>query len=122
MRTRLFALFLVVLLLWSGFMPGERGMSTATAGVAQVEAHAPSMGDLAKPTPAAQVNAHLADDLPVQGHAEPLADLQAVLMDRTSAPATGLTMVRPRPYAALARLAPYLDGLQRPPCATPFVA
>ena len=120
MSTRFFTAILVVVLLWTGFIPGQRAMSTATAGVGQIEG--PSLGELSKQFPAEQVIAHAADELPVPGHAETLADLQAVLTDRTTAPTTRLTMVLPRPYAALARLGPYLDGPQRPPCADSSVA
>jgi len=51
-----------------------------------------------------------------------VADQPGLFLVGPSAHAPALTMTRPKPYASASLMPPYLDGPQRPPCATPLVA
>lgn len=62
------------------------------------------------------------DGQPAQAQAETLADQLGLFLVGPSAHTPALTMTRPEPYASASLTPPYLDGPQRPPCATPFVA
>lgn len=57
-----------------------------------------------------------------QAAEEGVVDLVGLLPTNTGAPSTLLLMSWPGPYAALAWMAPYLDGPQRPPRATLLLA
>ena len=57
-----------------------------------------------------------------QAAEEGVVDLVGLLPTDAGAPSTLLLMSWPGPYAALAWIAPYLDGPQRPPRATLLLA
>ena len=81
-----------------------------------------SPGSLPQPVRDGSIDDHHLDDQPGQTLAEGALDPLPLLMARPTAGVPTLTMSRPRPYATASWLAPYLDGPQRPPCATPLVA
>lgn len=120
MPSRLIAFFLALVMCWSGFMIQDQPGAVATVAIE----HAESQGSIEPEAPLSSGSAHERQfgELPASGPAETLADLQTLLMDGAPAPESGLLMARPGPYAALTPPAPYLDALQRPPCATPVVA
>lgn len=119
MPSRVFAFLLALVLLCSGF---SGPVPVDAAGLAQ-GATVAAADSGPEPLTGAPMDEHHPVDVSAQPCAETLADgQQALLMVGAPAPMSGLRMARPRPYAAPARLAPYLDGPQRPPCTGANVA
>lgn len=112
---RVIALFLALLLCWSGFATQEQAVALASASSDQVEV------GLADQAPQPTEEDHLGDR-PGHAQVEGALDFPALVMTLPSAAVPFLTMARPGPYARAAWLAPHLDGPQRPPCATRILA
>ncbi|MEF7612430.1 hypothetical protein V4F39_00820 [Aquincola sp. MAHUQ-54] len=117
MLPRVLTFFVAFMLFWFGLAaPEPVAAAAAPEAAAQVET---SLAGVEQGSPGHE---RAAGDPPgekpfVQLHAEGAADVPALLPVRPAADAPTLTMGRPRPYATAAWLAPYLDGLQRPPAA-----
>lgn len=119
MPSRVFACLLALVLLCTGFSSPVTAEAASSVGRDLVALAA--VGELEQPGGGPRDDHHPID-ASAQACAETLADgQQALLMDGASAPTSTLCMARPRPYAASSRLAPYLDGPQRPPCAGQLV-
>jgi len=112
MPNRVLSLLLAFVMLWSGFAVQEHALSTLTTD---------ALWSLAAPDATAE-DGSTADpqrnDRPAQAQIESLADGQVLLSEGTETPLPALTMARPRAQAASDWVAPWLDGLQRPPCVT----
>jgi hypothetical protein len=119
MPPRVLALLFALVLFWSGFTTQEQAVLFASANSGQVDS---VPGDFPQPVHDGSIDDHHLDDQPGQTLAEGAMDPLPLLMARPAAGIPTLTMSRPRPYAMAAWLAPYLDGPQRPPCATHLVA
>ena len=119
MPPRVFALFLALVLFWSGFTTQEQAISFASSNLGQVNS---VPGELPQPVHDGSIDDHHLDDQPGQTLAEGAMDPLPLLTTGPAAAVPALTMSRPSPYAMAAWLAPYLDGPQRPPCAAPLVA
>ena len=121
MISKIAALLLALVMLWSGSLVQEQAMALATACAEDVDAR--SSSEPSKCLPVGLANLHPAEELPAQGHAaEAAADLQAILADGIRLQTPVLAMAQPDPYAGLERLSPYLDGPQRPPCVRTLTA
>jgi hypothetical protein len=120
MPSRAIALLLAFVLFWSGFATDEQAVSIAVMNAEQLEAR--SAGDPANRLHDGTIEDHDRDSLHAQAHAESVTELPGLFLAPAEAPAPELAMAPPRPYTAPARSAPYLDGPQRPPCATALVA
>lgn len=123
MPSRALAFVLVLVLLCSGFVTPEQGVPLVNDGAPN--ASAPF--DLQQQVDGAAVDDQRLADLAAQVHAETLtaetpAEMQALLKDCAQPPLAEQSTPRYRPYVALERAAPYLDGPQRPPCATALIA
>lgn len=116
MSTRAFSLLLSLVLLCVGFTGQAHAVTGTVAAAVQTDAVSP--GALPEHPTGVPIGEHHPLDLSAQPCAETVADGQALLLDGAQAPLSALAMARPRPYAAPARLAPYLDGPQRPPSAS----
>lgn len=116
MPSRVVPFLLAFLLLWSGFTTQERAVSFASSNVEQADVGL--AGELQQRVHEGSVEDHHLDDQPAQAQTESVMDLQALFPARVDEPAFALTMARPRPYAVTTWLEPYLEGPQRPPCAT----
>jgi hypothetical protein len=119
MPPRVVALFLALVLFWSGFTTQEQAVLFASANIKQGYS---VPGDLPQPVDDGSIDDHHLDDQPGQMLAEGAMELLPLLMTQPAAGVPTLTMPRPRPYAMAAWLEPYLAGPQRPPCATHLVA
>ena len=64
------------------------------------------------------VDDHVIDDQPAQPHPEPMLDLAALLESRPVRLGSSPTLSCPRRPALAILLPSYLEGPQRPPCAT----
>lgn len=121
MPSRVIALLLAFVLFWSGFTTYEQAVLVEVTNAEQVDVR--SADGLANGLLDGVIDDHHLHDLPAaQAHAESVTDLPDLLLAPAEAPAPGLAMAPPRPYASRARMTPYLDGPQRPPCATALVA
>lgn len=120
MPSRVIAILLAFVLFWSGFTTYEQAVLVEVTNAEQVDVR--SADGLANGLPDGAIGDHHLHDLPAQAHAESVTDLPDLFLAPPEAPAPGLAMAPPRPYASRARMAPYLDGPQRPPCATALVA
>ena len=119
MFLRAVAFFLVLALAWAGIAAQDSAATLSASAVGgEVECvqlsadtqHKNAGGD--RPI----------DGQPMQAQAETLADQPGLFLVGPSAHPPALTMTRPKPYASACLVPPYLDGPQRPPCATPLVA
>lgn len=119
MPPRVLALFLALVLFWSGFTTQEQAVLFASSNIEQ-GLGAP--GYLPPPVHEGSIDDHHLDDQPGQTLAEGAMDPLPLLTTRLDARVPALTMSRPRPYVLAAWLAPCLAGPQRPPCATHLVA
>ena len=117
MFLRAVAFILVLTLAWVGIATQDNAAPFATAG-AEVDCVQANNDAQSKNTDGERP----IDGQPVQAQAETLADQPGLLRVCPSAHAPALTMTRPKPYASASLTPPYLDGPQRPPCATPLVA
>ena len=109
---RVAALFLILVVLWSGFATRERAVPAAMAGADQ--AVVVSAGGSVQTLDDGSVSDDCID-LPSQAHAESVPDLPDLLVAPANEPAPVRGIARPHPYAASTWLPPYLDGPQRPP-------
>lgn len=66
--------------------------------------------------------AHPLDPAHAQGHGEGAGDSQELLRTHPAEPPVLLARDRHGPFVEAMRRAPYLDGLQRPPCLTRITA
>ncbi|MDO9313903.1 MAG: hypothetical protein Q7T97_05095 [Burkholderiaceae bacterium] len=121
MVSRLVALLVALVVFWSGFAAQETSITFSMANAEQ-QVDARSLGDPLDRMAGESANAQHPDELPAPACAEAQADLPAILTDGVLLPAPLLVMARPRPYAAITRLSPDLDGPQRPPCAHALIA
>lgn len=116
MPTRALAFLLAFVLLWTGISGPQPAHALAAPDRAPLALSLPAEPAACTPTaPADEPPAAAPAESLAAGHAESLADPLALLMDGAPAPATALRMARPHPGAAPTRLAPFLDGLRRPP-------
>ena len=104
MNLRMFLLLMALLLVWSGHTV-DRPVG-ASASIAVTHHAVGSEGDVSS---GAQTT---------QAVEEGVVDLVGLLPTDADAPSTLLLMSWPGRYATRARIAPYLDGPQRPPRAT----
>ena len=117
MLLRVVAFFLALALAWTGIVAQDGATTFSWVGAepdcVQLNADAQPKGtDSDRPI----------DGQPVQAQAETLADQPGLFLVGPSTHTPALTMTRPEPYASASLTPPYLDGPQRPPCATPLVA
>jgi hypothetical protein len=120
MLHRVFALLVALVLFGSGLVGQERAIILA-ASTACEHVDAGPVEVVAQAARDGSAGGHACDD--ASDHAlEGAPDLPALMMALPHAAVPSLTMSRPGPYARAAWRAPYLDGPQRPPCATPLVA
>lgn len=105
MPSRVLAVFLALVLLWSGFTTFEAPHAAATV-LAEVEG---------QPAPAGSIEQHHLDDLPAQAQAEPMPELPALLATPPTMHDAAGTAGRPAGVLRAARSAPWLDGPLRPP-------
>lgn len=120
MLPRVIALLLALVTFWSGFVPQDAAASITPAAV--LLADAASAAELDTPVSDIPVDEQPVEELPAQALAEGAMDAPGLFRACPDTRIPALTMARPRPYAAVAWLAPYLDGPQRPPCASPRLA
>jgi len=117
MLLRAVAFLLAFALAWTGIAAHDSATTFSAADIwpdrVQLSADAqPKSTDTERPI----------DGQPVQAQAETLADQPGLVLAGPSTHLPALTMTRPKPYASASLMPPYLDGPQRPPCATPLVA
>ena len=118
MLSRAVAFFLVLALAWAGIATQDGATTFSAVGA---EADCAQLSADAK-QPKGIDNERPLDGQPVQAQAETVADQPGLFLVDPSAHTPALTMTRPKPYASASLTPPYLDGPQRPPCATPLVA
>lgn len=121
MVTRFIAVLLALVMSWSGSMVPEQAVASAMTHAEPVDVRLSGSEPTPRLSGGSMGDSH-PDSLTLQDHVETLADVSALLMDRPPAPAAMASMARPRAQAAPARLAPFLDGPQRPPCAPALIA
>ncbi|MBC7994250.1 MAG: hypothetical protein H7Z15_13560 [Rhizobacter sp.] len=112
---RAIAFFLVLALAWAGIATQDSATLSAVGGDVDCVQSADTQ-------PKSSGGERQIDGQPMQAQAETLADQPGLFLVGPSAHPPALTMTRPKPYASASLLPPYLDGPQRPPCATPLVA
>ncbi len=117
MFLRAVAFILVLALAWVGIATHDNATTFAT-----VSAEIDCVHVNAEAQPKTTDGERPFDGQPVQAQAETLADQPGLLRVGPSAYPPAVTMTRPKPYASASLTPPYLDGPQRPPCATPLVA
>ncbi len=107
MLLRAVALVLALVLSWPAFTAHGQAASAVATGAevaALATGHDGPVGD------------PLLDDA-ATAQAEGSPEIQALILAAAAAPLPPCGMAHPRPYAAAVRVAPYLDGPQRPPSA-----
>jgi len=114
MPVRAIAFLLALVLSWSAFA----GHAQAAPAVAADAPQPMELWTAASPDrlPEFPLDPQPLDDAPAQTHAESSSELPALIPAGAAAPLPAHRTVHPRPRATPARAAPYLDGLQRPPC------
>lgn len=119
MLSRLVAFLLTFALCWSSLSAQELVLPAVPGSDA-----AQSAGTASSPNAGSNGSAgdHHRDDRPVQPPAESQADLPGLLCGAPAAATSALRMARPAPFSAAALHPPYLDALQRPPCAIDLIA
>ncbi len=117
MFLRAVAFFLVLALAWAGIASQDNAATFSTVGG---EPDCVQLSADAQPKPSDAERS--IDGQPMQAQAETLADQPGLFLVGPSAHPPALTMTRPKPFASVSLTPPYLDGPQRPPCATPLVA
>lgn len=121
MFPRAIAFLLAFVMLWSPPAVQEQAFAAALGtGAPASSLHA---GPAEQPHGSAASHP-IKDNLPAPGqaHAEAAFDAQEMLTEAAVVAPPGTGAAWPQPGPALARLAPYLDGPQRPPCASRFPA
>ena len=111
------AFFLVLALGWAGIAAQDNAATLSAVGG---EADCVQLSADAQPKDTG--GDRPIDGQPMQAQAETLADQPGLFQVGPSAHPPALTMTRPGPCASASLVPPYLDGPQRPPCATPLVA
>lgn len=111
---RALAIFLALLLCWSGFTTQEQVLTASTGDRVEVSLSE----ETREPLHDGSVDDHHLDDQPGHAQVEGAMDLPALVTTLPSVTSPSLTMSRPGPHARAPWVAPYLDGPQRPPCAT----
>jgi len=119
MNLRALFLLLAFVLVWSGQAADRAASSSASIAVLHHEGH--SAAAVTHQATALQGEASPAGQT-TRAAEEVVIDLVGLLPPDTDAPASSLVMAGPMPYTARAWIAPYLDGLQRPPRATLLLA
>lgn len=125
MLSRVVAFALAVVVLCFGFASSGQAAPQLCFGNPQAE----RLEQIAQLVPAegnawfdgsrqSQSDSQVPADEAAQVHVEAASDMPALMVARLNAGDPTLTMSRPRPYTPAAWRAPYLDGPQRPPCAT----
>lgn len=110
MVSRFVVLVLALFMFCAGFAAQAQAAAFASADAAQVDASTDPDDDQ-------PLNAS-----PGQAQPESTLDPLALVMALPGTTMPALTMSRPAPHTPAHWLTPYLDGPQRPPCATPPVA
>lgn len=116
MPTRVIALFLAFVLLWSGFSTIEAPLVVAPSSPEQQHAIAHAGGPAAAHE--GSVEHHHLDDLPSQAQSDPQTETPALLPAPLVPGVQTLVMARPRTIVAAQARSPFLDGPLRPPCRT----
>jgi hypothetical protein len=117
MPVRVIALFLILVLVWSGLSSKEA--PRAVAQHAQLHA-APHAEGLAAPHEGSVEDHHL-DDLPVQAQGDQPHETPGLLPASLSAVDQSLAMMRPSRFDAAAVAPPFLAGPLRPPSSPPLM-
>lgn len=114
MPSRVFVLFLAIVLLWSGLSTIEGARALAQPSPAQerdvADAGAPNAGQ------ESSVVHHLLDDLPSLALNDPPAEPPGLLSAPLKAGGPLPTIVRPLAFVSAALGSPFLAGPLRPPC------
>ncbi len=115
MFSRAVAFLLALVMFWSALAAQEQVFAPDTPDAAQQVA-ALAVGSPYAGSDGSVADHHL-DDLPAQAQIEHLADLPCLLQGRAEVQAPALAMAPPAPFSMNALSPPFLDALQRPPCA-----
>ena len=116
MKSRVLLLLLALVLVWSGHTVDRPPGASASITLHHHEVHSAAAHQAAGSEGEAPT-----DGQSTQAAEEGVVDLVGLLPTDTDAPSTSLLMSCPGPYATLARIAPYLDGPQRPPRAAHLI-
>jgi hypothetical protein len=113
MSSRVVALLLAFVLLWSGLgsieVPRAAAQAPAIVGLADGGSPAAAEGT---------VEQHHLDDLPSQALIDPPAETPGLLSSPLAPSAHALVMAQPRTLASAELRPPFLAGPLRPPCGT----
>jgi hypothetical protein len=119
MFLRTVASFLALVIVWAGFTTQESAISLMSVGG---EPSALSAIDSSRHVSDGSVTDHHLDDQPGSTSVENLADQPSLFMAGPSTRVPLLAMSKPHPYVDAAFTPADPQALQRPPCATSFVA
>jgi len=114
MPSRVIALFLAVVLFWSGLSTIEAPSALAQPSPEQRHAIAHAGGSAA--TTEGSVEHHHLDDLPSQAQNDPPPETPGLLPAALPPGFPGLPMAEPRTMALAGTASPFLAGPLRPPC------
>lgn len=119
MKLRALLLLLAMVMVWSG-----QGVdrSTTVSASHPVHHHEGQLAAVVTNSVASSEGSSLPMGQATHAVEEAVVDLVGLLADDAGAPSTSLLMSWPGPYPTVARIRPYLDGLKRPPRATPLLA
>jgi len=119
MKLRVLFLLLALVLIWSGHAVDHRGDLSVSVSAQHHESQFAST--LERQAAGSERDASFVGQTTLAVE-EAVIDLVGLVPPDGEASSPALLMTWPGPYATLAWIAPYLDGLQRPPRATRFYA
>lgn len=120
MKLRVLFLLMTLVLVWSSHL-ADRPVGGASASISEYAHHDDWTTALTQPSAGSQGDPSSAPQAAPTAE-EAVVDLVGLLPPGASASMSALSMTWPGPYATLVRIAPYLDGPQRPPRATHLLA
>jgi hypothetical protein len=116
MPSRVIALLLAFVLLWSGLSTIEVPRMFATTSTEHQQTGGPEAGS------DGSVEQHHLDGLPSQAHVDTASETPGLLQAPLEARTLSLLMARPRTLASTEAGPPFLAGPLRPPCSNAFAA
>jgi hypothetical protein len=119
MKLRVLFLLMTLVLVWSSHV-ADRSVGAATP-VSEYAHHDDWTAALTQPGAGSQGDSSSVPQAAPTAE-EAVVDLVGLLPPGAGASMSALSMTWPGPYATLVRIAPYLDGPQRPPRATHLLA
>jgi hypothetical protein len=114
MPPRVIALFLAIVLLWSGLSTLEAPRALASPSPEQQHPIAHASGSVAAHE--GSVEHHHLDDLPSQAQSDPPPETPGLLPTPLAPSAQWMVMAQPHAFASAETGPPFLAGPLRPPC------